>query len=67
MRLEFLGKDPGSGDDGCPALYATDRGTYVVQGRQVTDPNALADLRNVLDGETVVEVPREVLWFAAEM
>jgi hypothetical protein len=28
---------------------------------QVTDADALADLRDVLDGETVIEVPRELL------
>jgi len=34
MRLHFLGT---TSDDGqCPTLYATDRGTYVVQGNVVT-------------------------------
>jgi hypothetical protein len=66
MRLQFLGKDPSSGDDGCPALYATDRGTYVVQGKKITDPDALADLQNVLDDETFVEIPRSLLQFAEE-
>lgn len=66
MRLTFLGKDPASGGGQCPALYATDRGTYVVQGKRVTDPDALADLREVSDDETFVEVPREVLSFAED-
>lgn len=62
MRLCFLGT---TSDDGqCPTLYATDRGTYVVQGNMVADPDALADLRHVLPGETVVEIPRELLRFA---
>jgi hypothetical protein len=62
MRLQFLGADTQRG--GCPSLYATDRGTYVVQGWTVTDPEALGDLRDVLDGESFVEIPRRVLDFA---
>jgi hypothetical protein len=58
MKLTFLGTS--SDKKGCPNLYATDRGTIVVQGKQVTDPEALAHLRTVLDGETFVEVPREL-------
>jgi len=61
MRLRYLGKTGNSGDDACPALYATDRGTFVVQGKIVTDPSALSDLRNVADDETFVEVPADVL------
>jgi hypothetical protein len=52
MRLHFLGSDSDKGQ--CPTLYATDRGTYVVQGWRVTDPEALGDLRNVLEGESFV-------------
>lgn len=63
MRLRFLGTDSQVGQ--CPTLYATDRGTYVVQGWKVTDPEALADLRDVLEGETFVEIPKELLRFAA--
>lgn len=59
MRLRFLGSD--SKVDNCPSIYATDRGTYVVQGWTVTDPEALADLRNVLDGETFVEIPKALV------
>jgi len=62
MRLRFLGQD--TQDRGCPALYATDRDTYVVQGWTVTDPEALGDLRDVLEGESFVEIPRKVLDFA---
>ena len=59
MRLRFLGSTSEAG--ACPSLYETDRGTIVVQGMAVTDPDARADLRDVLEGETVVEVPRELL------
>ncbi|MGR6916573.1 hypothetical protein ACU635_20205 [[Actinomadura] parvosata] len=59
MRMRFLGSTSEAG--ACPTLYETDRGTIVVQGLQVTDAEALADLRDVLDGETAVEVPRELI------
>ncbi|MBG0817208.1 hypothetical protein [Planomonospora sp. ID82291] len=59
MRLRFLGSTSEAG--ACPSLYETDRGTVVVQGLLVTDPEALSGLRHVLEGETAVEVPRELL------
>jgi hypothetical protein len=40
----------------CPTIYDTDRGTVVVQGWKVTD----ADVE-VPDGETLVEIPAELL------
>jgi hypothetical protein len=64
MRLRLLGKDSKTG--GCPALYETDRDTYVVQGYEVTDPDALADLVDVLPGETFVEIPKGILRYAEE-
>ncbi|WP_171074691.1 hypothetical protein [Nonomuraea basaltis] len=42
----------------------TDRDTIVVQGDQVADPEALAQLRNVLPGETFVEIPKALPRFA---
>ncbi|MGN9842371.1 hypothetical protein ACTMTI_30035 [Nonomuraea sp. H19] len=59
MRMRFLGSTSEAG--ACPTLYETDRGTIVVQGLELTDAEALADLRDVLDGETAVEVPRELI------
>ncbi|GAA4560180.1 hypothetical protein [Planotetraspora kaengkrachanensis] len=59
MRLRFLGSTSESG--ACPSLYETDRGTIVVQGLELVDHDARGDLRHVLDGETAVEVPRELL------
>ncbi|WP_285730475.1 hypothetical protein [Nocardiopsis sp. ATB16-24] len=64
MRLEFLGTDSRDGE--CPTLYRTDRGTIVVQGYKVTDPEALADLRDLADDETVVEIPEKLLRFASK-
>jgi hypothetical protein len=66
MRATFLGKDPESLNDGSPTLFAsdrTDRKTYFAQGWVVTDPQALADIGPIPDGEAVVEVPEEVLRF----
>lgn len=62
MKIRLLGKDSKTG--GCPALYETDRDTYVVQGYQVTDPEALAGLVDVLPGETFVEIPKSILRYA---
>jgi hypothetical protein len=53
MRIRFLGKETERRDS--PTLYATDRGSYLVQGWKVSDPQILARLE-VPEGETVVEV-----------
>ncbi|MEV0601560.1 hypothetical protein AB0I82_19955 [Streptomyces sp. NPDC050315] len=57
MQLRFLGKDSKSGD--CPTLYATDRGTYLVQGWRIFANDLLMQL-TVPEGETAVEVPTEL-------
>lgn len=44
----------------CPTVFATDRGTVVVQGSIVTDAAALAELA-LPSGETAVEVPSWLL------
>lgn len=49
MQLTFLGKNTQGG--GSPTLYATDRGTYVVQGWKVPGH------------ETSVEIPKPLLRF----
>jgi len=61
MRLTFIGTNSNGGN--CPAVYSTDRGTVVVQGWKVEDRDALADLRDLADNETAVEIPRELLPF----
>ena len=61
MRLTFIGTNSSGGN--CPAVYTTDRGTVVVQGWKVEDRDALADLRDLADNETAVEIPRELLPF----
>lgn len=58
MRLEFLGGD--SGPDGSPRVYATDRGTYIVQGYRVEDAEIIGQMR-VPSHETCVEIPAELV------
>lgn len=43
-------------DDTCPTLYATDSGTFVVQGYVVNDTDV-----TLPEGEALVEVPAELL------
>jgi hypothetical protein len=62
MHLTFLGTTSNNGN--CPTLYATDRGTLVVQGYRITDPQALGQLRDLHPGEDAVEIPRALLRFA---
>ncbi|MFG3189263.1 DUF6879 family protein [Streptomyces omiyaensis] len=50
-----------SGNNGCPTLYTTPAGAYVVQGDRVTDPAELAQLDNLTADEGAVVVPRELL------
>jgi hypothetical protein len=56
MRLTKLA---GCSGGTCPAVYVTDRGTVVVQGSIVTDPEALATME-LPAHETAVEVPAEL-------
>lgn len=63
MKLTFLGTTSNAGT--CPTLYITDRDTYVIQGWQVTDPEALAHMA-IPEHETCVEVPQGLLGFAAK-
>lgn len=64
MRVKYLGS--GSGEGGSPTIFATDRGTLGVQGYVITDPQALSDIGEIPEGETVVEIPRELLRFVDE-
>jgi hypothetical protein len=66
VKLTHLGTTSKNG--GCPEIYETDRGTYVVQGTRVTDPEALATLRErgLPDHETAVEIPKALLTFVRE-
>ncbi|MEZ0091645.1 hypothetical protein [Streptacidiphilus sp. EB129] len=59
MKLRFLGTN--SEDGKCPTLYETETGQIVVQGYELTDAEALEQLRDVLPGEKFVIVPRDLL------
>jgi hypothetical protein len=66
MRARFLGKDPESQVENSPTLFATDRTdrtTYIAQGWVVSDPQVLADIGPVPDGEAIIEIPEDVLKF----
>jgi hypothetical protein len=66
MRVKFLGKDPDSFGGNSPTLFATDRTdrkTYIAQGWKVTDPEALAAIGPVPEGEALIEIPEDVLKF----
>ena len=43
-------------DTSCPTIYATERGTVVVQGQLVNDKDVVLG-----DGEALVEIPAELL------
>ncbi|MFI1965413.1 DUF6879 family protein [Streptomyces pathocidini] len=60
MTLRFLGTTSDDGD--CPTLYEIE-GTdeILVQGDRETDPEHLAQLRDVRPSETFVRVPRSLL------
>ncbi len=62
MRLTLVGRDPESNPTGSPTVYRTDRGSWLVQGWVVTDPEALAQM-DIPAGETVVEIPNRMLRF----
>lgn len=53
MRLRFLGKSTASNNS--PTLYATDRGSYLVLGWRVSDPEIVAKL-DLPEDETCVEI-----------
>jgi hypothetical protein len=63
MRLRFLGKETSGGDS--PTLYATDRGTYLIQGWVITDPEILTKLDPPPD-EMCVEIYARLLAHLAQ-
>lgn len=61
LQLTWLGTE--SGEDGCPSVFETNRGTLVVQGWRVASDAALAELRSrgLPDHETAVEIPLDLI------
>jgi len=65
VRLTLVAKDPESQPQGSPTLYRTDRGSWIVQGWVVTDPDALAAM-DIPDGEVACEIPARMVPFFQE-
>lgn len=59
-RLRFNGT--GSGEGGCPSVHEDmDSGEVIVHGPPLTDPEVVAQLRHLGEGEVPIVVPRELL------
>ncbi|MBT2410781.1 hypothetical protein J7I94_09440 [Streptomyces sp. ISL-12] len=59
-RLRFNGT--GSGVNGCPSLHDDlDTGEVIIHGPPLTDPDDIAQLRHLNEGEVPIVVPRELL------
>lgn len=59
-QLRFNGT--GSGVNGCPSVHEDlDTGDIIVHGPVLTDPDDVAQLRHLGEGEVPIVVPREVL------
>jgi len=65
MELELLATDDKSGGKGCPSVYLSNTGEFVVQGGGLDDTD-LAKLANPLPGETAVRISPEVVLAAVE-
>jgi hypothetical protein len=61
MALRFIGIDPETGGDHCPAVFIDDEtGDFLLQGWTVTDPDTLAAIGGhspIADNESVVRLP----------
>jgi hypothetical protein len=61
MALEFVGKDPESDTNNCPAVFIDEEtGDFLLQGWTVTDPATLAESRAhspLADNESLVRLP----------
>ncbi|MER7813784.1 hypothetical protein [Streptomyces sp. NPDC096153] len=58
--IRMLGTNSKTGE--CPTLYEdVETGEILVQGYTVTDPDVLAQMANVLPGESLVVVDRALL------
>jgi hypothetical protein len=62
MKLTLVAGDPESAPKNSPTLYKTDRGSWVVQGWVIDDPDALATL-DLPNGESAVEIPDRMIQF----
>ncbi len=67
MKLRKLAKDPRSNTGECPSVYVAedDPAVMVVQGKRL-DPDATAELQDVLDDESAVRISAETIVLAVE-
>jgi hypothetical protein len=72
MALRFVGIDPETGGDHCPAVFIDEEtGDFLLQGWTVTDPDTLAAIAGhspIADNESVVRLParmRQIILEAA--
>ncbi|MDA0566012.1 hypothetical protein LG943_17070 [Streptomonospora sp. S1-112] len=65
MRLTLLAKDPRSGSQGCPSVYVSDTGEFVVQGVELSTAEQ-GGLQNPLPGETAVRIDADTVLRAVE-
>lgn len=66
MALRFLGRDPNSADGNSPTLWETET-SYIVQGWRIVDPAVLAEIGEVPEHETVLELPKRMVQFLPEV
>lgn len=59
MEIKHLG-GPQTPSNDCPAVYESDRGTYLVQGYRIPS-EYLARVQNLSENETVVEIPASLV------
>lgn len=60
MNITFIRKTNESINGNCPAIYATDDGRYVIQGKML-DATTRAQLRDLGDDEDAVVIPADVI------
>lgn len=60
MKIEFIRKTDASVNGNCPAIYKAANGNYVIQGWLIDD-DTRAQLRDIADNETAIEVPADVI------
>lgn len=66
MALRFLGKDPDSPVSDSPTIW--DNGdSYVIQGWKIADAATLAEIGEIPDHETVLEIPKRMMQFFPEV
>jgi hypothetical protein len=65
MALRFIGIDPETGGDHCPAVFVDEPSSdLVITGWKVADPQILAEVTNhspIADHEAVVRLPARML------